>query len=863
MTMNKKVSRVQSLESREHKREILRFCGWATCPASPLSRICLLLATVWAHGQFAVAAAEATQSAPATSQAAGLAKSDPLDWPTWRGPQQDRTSPETGLIDKWNPKGGEGSHLLWKNTELGGRSTPIILRGKLYTIVRDQVGTPQEGAKVVCANAVTGEILWQHRYNIYLSDVPDSRVGWSSCTADPVSGRIYVQTVSGYFCCLEGDTGKLVWSRSLHEEFGLLSTYGGRTNVPLIYEDLVLASAILIGWGDAPAWGSFAKPAHRFMAFDKATGQLRWMRGTRLAPYDTTYSTPTLCNLAGQQALVFGSGDGAVWALQPRTGLPIWKYPFSRRGINTSPLVVNDTIFMSHSEENLAGNTMGALVALDGKPKSENKNQKSGKGNSVIAAQPLWQQLGVMAGKCSPVMVDGRLWVVDDRAKLQVIDPKTGSLIARKRLGTVMRSTPLVADGKVYLCTNNGRWYVLKPTASGVKVIHKLRLTGHGVDGSPIVSHGRIYLPTSEAMYCLSQENFERQDKGHEGLPSTDEHLSPAAPPSSSGFSPEAHSAAVPNAGTHNTGTHSKDDQMATQVQVIPYDALLAPGGQLTYSVRLYNARGQYLRTAAPDQVHYKIEGEEDGDGPGSITVDGIYTAPLGDQHLAARVVCRVGELESFARLRVVPPLPWQFNFNAGSKIPLTWIGGKVRYVPREVDGEQVAAKRSVLPTPRDPNNKLGTRSRLWMGPTTLSNYTIQADVRLTQAEGKLPDVGLINSRYTMTLRGMSEQVLLYSWSAHRKRSYSAIDFSAQPDIWYTMKFSVVPKLSAAGKDSQAIVRGKVWLRDEQEPDAWTVEMVDHAPNLSGSPGLYGNAQETEFYIDNIQVVSNEETPTP
>ena len=149
------------------------------------------------------------------------------------------------------------------------------------------------------------------------------------------------------------------------------------------------------------------------------------------------------------------------------------------------------------------------------------------------------------------------------------------------------------------------------------------------------------------------------------------------------------------------------------------------------------------------------------------------------------------------------------------------------------------------------------------MGPTTLSNYTIQADVRLTQAEGKLPDVGLINSRYTMTLRGMNKQLRLYSWSPHDYRSYAATDFSTQPDVWYSMKFSVVPKLSAAGKDPQAIVRGKVWLRDEQEPDAWTVEMVDHAPNLSGSPGLYGNAQETEFYIDNIQVVSNEETPTP
>ena len=40
-----------------------------------------------------------------------------------------------------------------------------------------------------------------------------------------------------------------------------------------------------------------------------------------------------------------------------------------------------------------------------------------------------------------------------------------------------------------------------------------------------------------------------------------------------------------------------------------------------------------------------------------------------------------------------------------------------------------------MLPTPKDPNNKLGTRSFVWMGPIDLSNYTIQADVLLKKDE--------------------------------------------------------------------------------------------------------------------------------
>ena len=228
--------------------------------------------------------------------------------------------------------------MLWKNDELGGRSTPIVMNGLLYTLVRDQPGTEVEAEKVVCVDAATGEKKWEHRMNLYLCEVPDTRVGWSCCTGDPETGRIYVQSVSGYFCCLEGKTGELVWDRSLLEEFGLINTYGGRTNVPVIFEDQVLISAVVVGWGDAPKYGFLARPAHRFMSLDKATGVIRWLNGTGISPYDTTYSTPVVTVLGGQAALVFGSGDGEVWALQPRTGQPIWHYPFSRRGLNRLPL---------------------------------------------------------------------------------------------------------------------------------------------------------------------------------------------------------------------------------------------------------------------------------------------------------------------------------------------------------------------------------------------------------------------------------------------------------------------------------------------------------------------------------------------
>lgn len=753
---------------------------------------------------------------------------DPLDWPNWRGPQQNRVSTEKGLIEHWDPAGGPGSNLLWKSEKLAGRSTPIVLRGKLYTIVRDQPNSANEGEKVVCADAATGQILWEYRFNVYLSEVPADRVGWSSCVADPETGRVYAQGVCGYFCCLEGDTGKLVWDRSLHEEFGLISTYGGRTNFPVVFEDTVLISAVLVGWGDEPKWGNLARPAHRFMCFDKATGELRWLNGTSISPYETTYSTPTVLPLGGKAALVFGSGDGGLWAMQPRTGKHLWHFPFARWGFNGSPLVTADgRVFAGHSVENTFGNTMGSVVALDGTKEGD------------LTGTELWRDLEVMAGNSSPVMHDGRLYVVDDFAKLNVYDAATGKLVARKKLGSMMKSTPLVADGKIYLCTASGQWYVLKPTEDGVEIIHKLRLTGEENDASPIVSRGRIYLPTSQYLYCIGKSDQEPQA---DPLPEW-----PAE-------------------------TALANDLEPAQVQVVPYDVTLRPGEKQHYRIRIFNARGQLLQQQKASDVEFRV------DGPGSIASDGTYQAPLDAGHECALITCKVGKLSGTARVRIVPPLPWKFDFNELENVPLTWIGGRVRWELRDHDGDKYIAKRTVLPTPKDPKNKLGTRSYLWMGPRDLANYTIQADVLLKAVElgdeassavdgqtssrsaasgvpaptAKMSDVGLIASGYQLTVRSVSGVLRLDSWSSNDYRTYAEAEFLPQPDTWYTMKLCVVPE------DNQATVRGKIWPRGEPEPASWTIEMVDRAPNLRGTPGIFGNSPDAEIYLDNLQVTANE-----
>ncbi len=155
-----------------------------------LAAICVSLA-VCATAPRAIAA-DAALPADGSKTAGAKAKIDPLDWPHWRGPEQNSISRETGLIDSWDPDAeGTSGNVLWKNSELGGISTPIVMHGKLYTIVRADPGTKSEGEKVVCVDALTGKKLWENKYNVFLSDVPAERIGWSCVTGDPSTGKIY------------------------------------------------------------------------------------------------------------------------------------------------------------------------------------------------------------------------------------------------------------------------------------------------------------------------------------------------------------------------------------------------------------------------------------------------------------------------------------------------------------------------------------------------------------------------------------------------------------------------------------------------------------------------------------------------
>src|SRR5262245_43332962 len=306
----------------------------------------LFAAVVVSAGLMASTTFDAAQGGGGLS-AAGPRKVMLGDWPDARGPSRDGVSQETGLPDKWALN---GQNMLWR-APYGGRSAPIVMGNRVY--VQNPAGRgPALQERVMALDADTGKVAWEYKFNIFQSDVPPHRVGWASPAADPETGNIYALSVGAQVIALSKD-GKLLWDRSIGEEFAAFTTHGGRTMSPLIDGDLVIVTAAISSWGTA------GNRAHRFVALNKRTGEIVWVATPGGRPYDTAYALPLIATINGLRLLIAGTGDGAVHAMKPQTGEKVWSFVAAKRAINTGVVVKGTTVIVSHGDENTAPCELG------------------------------------------------------------------------------------------------------------------------------------------------------------------------------------------------------------------------------------------------------------------------------------------------------------------------------------------------------------------------------------------------------------------------------------------------------------------------------------------------------------------------
>jgi outer membrane protein assembly factor BamB len=740
-------------------------------------------------------------------------------WLSWRGPEQTGVSRETGLPDRLESK----EDALW-SVDFPGQSTPVIANGRLYILGYQGEGADlQEG--ISCFDAETGELLWQRKYNDFMSDIIYTRYSTSTPAIDPETGNVYMQGAQGILAAYTAE-GLPVWEHSLMEKLGRLTFPNGRTASPLIDGDLMITRGITSNWGDqGPA-------SDRLYAFDKKTGDLVWASTPAGRPRDNSFSHPFVGWFGGKRVLYTAAGDGSVVCVNARTGEPLWRVPLFKAGINATVLVHNNDKVIAVFGTPYEPGQMVALRIPTELPEG------SGPVELTREQSELWANQ-LTSSTSSPILVGDTVYLVTEKGNLCSVDARTGRIQWELPLGIEQRnSCPLYADGRLYVpilddpratgtaVGASGAFYIIEPGESEGRIVSHIGLEGRCF-GTPVAYNGKVYLQTTRKLYCFGRAGD-----------------NPGRPPAPK---PER----WPEPGP------------ATQLQIIPYEVVLHPGQSVSFRVRKLDANGLLVEeledlSAVGWEAYVPPTALVKARMDAAFDAQGRLVAGADAQLSAGRFEATLDGLKGYVRGRVIPYLPMTYDFESMALTetsavagddpvlfaypPLPWIGARFRFDVRERAGSQVLAKTV--------DDRLFQRGSVFLGTQEMSNYTIEADVMSDGARRRMSEVGLVNQRYIIVLKGNAQELEINS---NLERLRAAVPFRWSPKVWHRLKARV-----DVAPDGTGVVRAKAWVKGEPEPEGWNLEVPHRTAHRSGSPGLFGfTPQEQRVYIDNVRVTAN------
>jgi outer membrane protein assembly factor BamB len=738
------------------------------------------------------------------------------------------------LPDTFDPLGKVGTgNLLWK-TPVNGRSAPLVMDGKLYTLNAYDPGKLTEGERVTCMDAATGKVLWHYAVNVYHAEVVTSRLGWTTLAADPEKKRVYAYTTAGALLCLD-DAGKLVWQQHGAEEFGRFTGYGGRICSPVCDSGLVVISVINSSWGDQ------AKGTNRFIAFEAATGAVVWITEPDVKNFGTFQSTPVIAVINGQRLLISGTSGGSVVGMKVRTGEVVFRHTFGAGPINPSPVVDGTLVYSAHGEENPGGGNIGRVVCVDAAQVNEKSKQP----------KLVWEYRGASRfGLSHPAVADGRLYIPDDSGDLFCFAGKgdgsgKAKLLWKYKYGQLARGAPFVNGDKLYIFDVNGKMAVLtlkgdqKPDADDTQEFTFRPPTGGQMEthGTPIAVNGRLYFTTQFDTYCIGDPKAKPAEAAYKPMPEEAK------------YDPKAKPAGV---------------------RIFPYEVRAKPGEKVTLKAVYFDANGRDLPAPSDAKGAWSLplpDKTPTGAQPPALAGeirDGVISLPPAPPGQSAYVAFEDGELKARGRVRVVPQLGYKADFEKApvGSAPGGWVNAQGKFAVKEVE---IGGKKEKVLAKTNTDGRIPiARANGYITASSATGYTIESDLYATEVDEKLPDMGVVANRYTMVMDGKFDReakgrtIRLVSWEA-RPRINVVVPFDWKKETWYRAKLTVEVK------EKTAVIRGKVWERGTEEPAKWTVEFEDPSPNREGAAAVYGyisnilndTAPGSEIYYDNVAITPN------
>ncbi|MDO8540055.1 MAG: PQQ-like beta-propeller repeat protein [Opitutaceae bacterium] len=390
------------------------------------------------------------------------------DWPHWQGPQRDGVWRERGIIEKF-PEGGPA--VRWRTPIAAGYSSPAVANGRVFVI--DRPGSETRGnptgplertaetgrERVLCLDERNGRILWQHEYECpYFISYPAGPRASPSVAGD----RVYTIGAEGDLHCFDVASGRVVWSRSFKNDYGVTTQTWGFAAPPFVDGNRVIC---MVG-GEG----------HTVVAFDRETGRELWRA---LQTKEPGYAPLSLIEAGGRRQLVVWDSE-SLNGLDPETGAVFWSEPFKTKMAHAigTPRRHGDFLFISSFFDG------SMLMRLDA------KQPKAGvvwqiKGRSEVRPEGLHSLMS------TPFLEDGHIYGVCSFGQLRCLKLETGERVWETLV-------PTRSDGKparwttAFLVKHEDRFFIYNET--GDLIIARLTPQGYTE-----ISRAHLLDPTNRA----------------------------------------------------------------------------------------------------------------------------------------------------------------------------------------------------------------------------------------------------------------------------------------------------------------------------------------------------------------------------
>jgi len=405
------------------------------------------------------------------------------NWPRFRGPTGQGTSTEKGLPISWSVE----SNIVWKVAIPGeGWSSPIVWSNHVFVTTATENGTK---CRVMALDRTSGRILWDR---VVLEQVPLRKEGKNSyATPTPCTDgdRVYAVFGDGSVVAL-GFAGNVVWT---NREVPHYSRHGLGAS-PILHDGLLImaydGSNRVLKAGDWPnnpdeeklGW-QIPWDKAQVVALDVSTGKRVWTgrRGkSRIA-----HVTPNILQEGGQTQLISCAGD-AIQGFNPGTGELIWTVYSQGEGVTPSFAMGDGLIFTSSGFE-----------------KTTLRTVKTGGKGDVTTTHIAWEQRKGAPTQPSLLYVKPYLYTITDKGVAYCFKTDSGEIVYEERVGGNFCASPVYADGKIYVLSEEGVTTVIE-AGPEFKIVSKNPVSER-CQASIAASQGALFIRTEKHLYCIGK----------------------------------------------------------------------------------------------------------------------------------------------------------------------------------------------------------------------------------------------------------------------------------------------------------------------------------------------------------------------